>query len=253
MSDVCSWAGVPDQSWQKELSESLFLELFITSFARTLFCCRYWRQGFLFLLCLWELSAIHFVRYSSFSVAQTCPSPPHWEGLSGSEAPSVPWCQAVVFQPFRLSVTAVWMGLYHKASQTASFFSPAVCFNPQTLSQMDGSLNMQFSHHPVEGQALRGHWTWWIQGPSSSASLSSPPCPLGQGQGGKKITYLPFTPCPSLVPILHPSMGDVATEGTASWHAGKSSPGGCVGRQEISCLLVRMMFKDVGISVGTLC
>ena len=65
---------------------------------------------------------------------------------------------------------------------------------------------------------------------------------------------LMFSPCPRLFPILHPSVGDPAAKGTAGWHTSTSSPGGnSVGRQEIPCLLVRMMFKHVGISVGTLC
>lgn len=80
--------------------------------------------------------------------------------------------------------------------------------------------------------------------------LSSSPWPPGQEQGGKKIFCLMFTPTSD----LPPSVGDGAAEGAAGWHTSASSPGGnSVGRQEILFLLVKMMFKHVGISVGTLC
>lgn len=70
----------------------------------------------------------------------------------------------------------------------------------------------------------------------------------------RKEVLLMFTPDPRLAPILHLSVGDAATGDAAGWHTSTSSPGGnSVGRQEIPCLLVRMMFKHVGISVGTLC
>lgn len=115
MSAVCSWAGIPDESSWKEPSESPFLVLLITQLCPN--SCLMQILGtslpLLFHFCLWELNAIPFVMCRSFSVAQTCPSSLHQEGMSSSGAPSVWWYQAVVFQPFHLSVTAAGVGLYH--------------------------------------------------------------------------------------------------------------------------------------------
>lgn len=209
-----------------------------------------------FFVCLWELNVVPLARYSSFSVAQTCPSPSHREGWSGSGAPSVRWYQAVVFQPFHLSVTAAWMGLYHK-DLTDSFIFLSCCWFQSSEFRPNRRFSAYASFPSLCPKAKPVEATWFdgsrVLLPPPSF-LSSSPWPPWQEQGGKKIFCLMFTPCPRLAPILPPSVGDAAAEGTAGCHTGASSPAGnSVGGQEILCLLMRVMFKHVRISVGTLC
>lgn len=190
-------------------------------------------------------------KYSSFSVTQMCPSPPQSEGWGNSKAPSVWWYRAAVSQPFHLTVA--WVGLNHKDLRLLKIslllLILFIRFRP----------NGWFSEYPdfLILCPRPGQWRpFGLMDPLSFCLLLlfRPHSPLLGTKEERGCSAQCSFPHPRTVAILHPSVGDAAAKGTAVWHSSTSSPGGnSVGRQEIPCLPVRMMFKHVGISVGTLC